>query len=58
MKKSLLILAFVMSFGHLLAQKESVWHALNRSDVSRLTKVRTDLNEETEQYFSLDISVF
>jgi hypothetical protein len=58
MKKSLLILAFVMSFGHLLAQKESVWHTLNRSDVSKLTKVRTDLNEETEQYFSLDVAIF
>jgi len=58
MKKSLLILAFVMSFGHLLAQNESVWHILKRSDVSKLTKVRTDLNEATEQYFSLDIATF
>lgn len=58
MKKSLLILAFVLSFGHLLAQKESVWNKVNRSEVSRYTKVRTDLNEETEQYFSLDVATF
>ncbi len=58
MKKPLLILALVLSFGQLLAQKSSVWHAVSHSQTSKLAKVRTDLNEEGEQYFSLDAVAF
>ncbi len=58
MKKPLLILALVLSFGHLLAQKSAVWHSVSRSQTSKLVKVRTDLNEEGEHYFSLDANAF
>ena len=58
MKKPLLILALVLSFGQLLAQKSSVWHAVSHSQTSKLAKVGTDLNEEGEQYFSLDAVAF
>ena len=58
MKKPLLILALVLSFGQLLAQKSSVWHAVSHSQTAKLAKVRTDLNEEGMQYFSLDAVVF
>ncbi len=58
MKKLLLFLAFVLSFGQLLAQKSSVWHSISRSETSKLAKVRTDLKEEGELYFSLDAVAF
>ena len=58
MKKPLLILALVLSFGQLLAQKSAVWHSVSRTQTSKLAKVRTDLNEERELYFSLDANAF
>ena len=54
MKKTLLILALILSFGQMLAQKSSIWSAVSHDQTAKLAKVRTDLNEERELYFSLD----
>ena len=58
MKKPILFLAILLSFGQMIAQKNSIWHAVDHDQISKLIKVRADLNEEGEQYFSLDFSAF
>ncbi|RAR72630.1 zinc-dependent metalloprotease [Flavobacterium aciduliphilum] len=58
MKKPLLFLALALSFGQVIAQKSSVWHKATLNVASKFAKVRTDINEESAQYFSLDIDTF
>ncbi len=58
MKKSLLITALVLCFGQMFGQNGSVWHAVSRSQTSNLSKVRSDIAEEKEHYFSLDLEGF
>ncbi len=58
MKKPVLLLLIVLSFGSAIAQKTAVWHEVSRSQTSKLARVRTDMNEEGEKYFSLDATTF
>jgi hypothetical protein len=58
MKKSILFLAILLSFGQMIAQKNSVWNAVGQDQISKLLKVRTDLNEEGGKYFSLNFTAF
>ncbi len=58
MKKTLLIVTAIMTFGQIIAQNNAVWQKVNRLETAKLTKVRTDINEETVQYFTLDIATF
>ena len=58
MKKLLLILTLVFSFGQMLAQGGSVWHKVTSDITSKLARVQPNINNEGEQYFSLDINAF
>ena len=58
MKKPILFFAILLSFGQMIAQKNSAWHSVDHEQISKLLKVRTDLNEEGEKYFSLDVTSF
>ena len=58
MKKPVLLLLIVLSFGAAVAQKTSVWHEVSRSQTAKLARVRTDMNEDGEKYFSLDANKF
>lgn len=49
---------FVLNFGQISAQKQSVWHKISQSQTSNLSRVRENINAEGEQYFTLDINVF
>ena len=58
MKKLLLLLAFVLSFGQMLAQKGSIWNKVSASHTATLNKIRPNVQEEGELYFSLDAAAF
>jgi len=58
MKKIVLHLAILMSFGQIIAQKGSVWHRSEISSISKMTRTNTHQNTEGELYFSLDASSF
>ncbi len=58
MKKLLLLLALVLSFGQMLAQKGSIWNKVSASHTATLNKIRPNVQEEGELYFSLDAAAF
>ncbi|WP_333599177.1 zinc-dependent metalloprotease [Flavobacterium sp.] len=58
MKKLLLFLAIVLSFGQMLAQAGTSWRKISLQDVSKYTRVRENITAEDEQYFSLDLNSF
>ena len=58
MKKLLFLSAIILSFGQIIAQKNSVWHKVNIQQTSNLSRVRTNINTESEQYFTLDVNSF
>ena len=58
MKKIVLLLGLVMSFGQIIAQNGSVWHKSEISSISRMTRVNEHENTNGELYFSLDAFSF
>ncbi len=56
MKKLLLLLAIVFSFGQIVAQKSTAWRKITQEDVSKLQRVRTEGNTEGELYFTVNTS--
>lgn len=58
MKKTLLILALIFSFGQMLAQKNSVWQKITTKEVAQFSRVRQNINTEGEQYFKLNFDLF
>ncbi len=58
MKKPLLLLALVLSFGQMLAQKGSIWNKVSQKETSTLNKIRPNVEDEGELYFSVDATSF
>lgn len=58
MKKPLLLLALVLSFGQMLAQKGSIWSKVSQKETSTLNKIRPNVEDEGELYFSVDATAF
>jgi hypothetical protein len=58
MKKSLLILTIIFSFGQMIAQGSSVWHKVTSNITSKKARVQQNINNEGEHYFSIDINAF
>ncbi len=58
MKKSLLILTLIFSFGQMIAQGSSVWHKVTSNITSKKVRVQQNINNEGEYYFSIDINAF
>jgi hypothetical protein len=58
MKKNVLFLVIILTFGQIIAQKKSVWHEVSSSAISKLERVQQNINTEGEGYFSLDIDAF
>ncbi len=55
MKKPLFFIAMILSFGQMIAQKNSIWHKAGSEQTSRLARVRPNLETEGELYFTLDV---
>ncbi len=58
MKKLLLLLAILLSFGQIIAQKNSVWHKASTANTSRIARIQQNTITEGEEYFSLNLDVF
>lgn len=58
MKKQLLFLAVLMTFGQIIAQKKSVWHKMSANVTSKIARVQQNVNTEGENYFSVDVNAF
>ena len=58
MKKSILFLAILLTFGQMVAQKNSVWQKASASSTSRIARIQQNVNNEGEEYFTLDINAF
>ncbi|MEO5777929.1 MAG: reprolysin-like metallopeptidase [Flavobacterium sp.] len=58
MKKFLLLIVLSFSFGQLVAQNTSLWHAKEASGISELKRIRTNNICEGELYFGLDLNGF
>jgi len=58
MKKIVLLLALVLSFGQITAQKGSVWQKRDVATISKLARANEHENTEGELYFSLDATSF
>lgn len=58
MKKLILFLAIILSFGQMIAQKNSVWHKVSTSSTSKIARIQQNDNTEGESYFSLDLNAF
>jgi Metallo-peptidase family M12B Reprolysin-like/Secretion system C-terminal sorting domain len=56
MKKALLFLAIIMSFGTIVAQSNSVWQRADVNKTSTLSRVRPNINDEGELYFTVDLN--
>ena len=56
MKKPLFFIAMILSFGQMIAQKNSIWHKAGSEQTSRLARVRPNLETEGELYFTLDVN--
>ncbi|HNP32171.1 MAG TPA: M12 family metallo-peptidase [Flavobacterium sp.] len=58
MKKSLLLIVLSLSFGQIIAQKNSLWQVRDASRVSELTRTRPNNVCNGELYFGLDLDAF
>jgi hypothetical protein len=58
MKKLILFLAIILSFGQMIAQKNSVWHKVAASSTTKIARIQQNDNTEGENYFSLDLNAF
>jgi hypothetical protein len=58
MKKQILLLAVLMTFGQLIAQKKSVWHKMSTNVTSKIARIQQNEITEGEIYFSLDATAF
>lgn len=58
MKLRLLLAVAIFSFGNVMAQRGSVWHKKDISNVSKFARVNNHENTEGELYFSLDATSF
>ncbi len=58
MKKQVLFLAVFMTFGQIIAQKNSVWHKKSVNVTSKIARIQQNEITEGENYFSLDVSAF
>jgi len=46
-----------MTFGHVSAQNNSIWHKTTSEQTAKLARVRANMITEGEHYFTLDINV-
>ncbi|WP_396144370.1 reprolysin-like metallopeptidase [Flavobacterium sp.] len=58
MKKQVLFLAVLLSFGQIIAQKKSVWHKMSTNVTSKIVRIQQNEITEGEIYFSLDANAF
>ncbi|MEO0038590.1 MAG: hypothetical protein RIQ59_1801 [Bacteroidota bacterium] len=58
MKKQILLLAVLMTFGQVIAQKKSVWHKMSTNVTSKIARIQQNEITEGEIYFSLDATAF
>ncbi len=58
MKKQVLFLAVLMTFGQIIAQKKSVWHKMSTNVTSKIARIQQNEITEGEIYFSLDATAF
>ena len=58
MKKQILLLALLLTFGQIIAQKNSVWHKMSSNVTSKIVRIQQNENTEGEMYFSLDANAF
>ncbi len=56
MKKVLLSLVIVFTIGQMVAQKSTAWHKITQEAVSKLQRVRANVNTEDELYFTINTS--
>ena len=58
MKKQVLFLAVLLSFGQIIAQKKSVWHKMSTNVTSKIARIQQNEITEGENYFSVDVTAF
>jgi hypothetical protein len=57
MKKTLLLIVLVLSFGKMEAQKSSPWQKESQEKLSNLERQRPNINAEGEQFYTLNVNL-
>ncbi len=57
MKKTILLLVIVLSFGQMKAQKSSPWETATSAKLAGIERQRVNINAEGEQYYTLNVDM-
>ena len=57
MKKAILFLSIVLSFGQMRAQKDSSWKKTSQENLAGLERQRPNINGQGEQFFTLNVDM-